>query len=143
MTPIGCPYTSSNSQNTTPYDPLGYQYTWCNNYSYSYIFIFILGWRENKRYQLPGEDNIDPKQKEAQILNVMKQKYNNLGPLKCHELSVLICFIVVICLWFFRKPLFMFGKFAYSPNIVEFYRRIIGLQLSEILWAFLGMICIF
>merc|ERR1712062_693809 len=75
----------------------------------SWIWLSYLGWKENKRYQLPGEDNIDPKQKEAQILNVMKRKYDSLGPLRCHELSVLICFIIVILLWFFRKPLFMFG----------------------------------
>merc|ERR1712165_276072 len=75
----------------------------------SWIWLSYLGWKENKKYQLPGEDNIDPKQKEAQILNVMKRKYDSLGPLRCHELSVLICFIIVILLWFFRKPLFMFG----------------------------------
>jgi len=75
----------------------------------SWMWLSYLGWKENKKYLLPGEDNIDPKQKEAQILKVMKQKYTNLGPLRCHELSVLICFIIVILLWFFRKPLFMFG----------------------------------
>ena len=77
----------------------------------SWMWLSYLGWKENKKYLLPGEDNIDPKQKEAQILKVMKQKYTNLGPLRCHELSVLICFIIVILLWFFRKPLFMFGKY--------------------------------
>ena len=76
----------------------------------SWLWLSYLGYKENKKYQLPGEDNIDPKQKEAQILNVMKRKYDSLGPLRCHELSVLICFIIVILLWFFRKPLFMFGK---------------------------------
>ena len=78
----------------------------------SWMWLSYLGWKENKKYLLPGEDNIDPKQKEAQILKVMKQKYTNLGPLRCHELSVLICFIIVILLWFFRKPLFMFGKYC-------------------------------
>ena len=85
----------------------------------SWIWLSYLGWKENKKYQLPGEDNIDPKQKEAQILNVMKRKYDSLGPLRCHELSVLICFIIVILLWFFRKPLFMFGKKIITKSNVK------------------------
>ena len=85
----------------------------------SWMWLSYLGWKENKKYLLPGEDNIDPKQKEAQILKVMKQKYTNLGPLRCHELSVLICFIVVILLWFFRKPLFMFGKYCILYTVLK------------------------
>ena len=76
----------------------------------SWIWIAFLGWKEEKKHRIPGEENLDPKKKERAIMQVMRQKYEALGPIKCHELSVLVCFVVVILLWFFRRPLFMFGK---------------------------------
>ena len=51
----------------------------------------------------------------------MKAKYQGLGPIKCHELSVLICFIIVIVLWFMRKPLFMAGKFLIDLDLCISY----------------------
>ena len=77
----------------------------------SWIWLSYLGWREEKKHKIPGEENVDSKAKENQIMKMMRQKYEALGPIRCHELSVLICFVTVICLWFFRKPLFMPGKF--------------------------------
>lgn len=76
----------------------------------SWVWLSYLGWREEKKHKIPGEETIDNKAKEAQIMKMMKQKHESLGPIRCHELSVLICFVTVICLWFFRKPIFMFGK---------------------------------
>ena len=40
----------------------------------------------------------------------MRQKYEALGAISTHEISVLISFIILILLWFFRQPLFMPGK---------------------------------
>lgn len=76
----------------------------------SWMWLSILGWRESKKFQNPGDAHIDPKQKEVQIMKVMRQKYNALGAMKCHEFSILLCFIIVILLWFFRRPLFMSGN---------------------------------
>lgn len=75
----------------------------------SWMWISFIGWRQERQHRIPGDEAIDPKAKEAQLLKVMKAKYQGLGPIKCHELSVLICFIIVIVLWFMRKPLFMAG----------------------------------
>ena len=80
----------------------------------SWIWLSYLGWREEKKHKIPGEENVDSKAKENQIMKMMRQKYEALGPIRCHELSVLICFVTVICLWFFRKPLFMLGKVFFS-----------------------------
>ena len=44
-----------------------------------------------------------------QVEEVMKEKYKALGPISTHEVSILICFVIVILLWFFRQPLFMTG----------------------------------
>ena len=75
----------------------------------SWLWLSYMAWRDEKRHMIPGEEDIDKKQKEAQIMKVIKQKYTNLGPIRCHELSALICFVIVMLLWFFRKPLFMPG----------------------------------
>ena len=55
-------------------------------------------------------------------MKVMKAKYQGLGPIKCHELSVLICFIIVIVLWFMRKPLFMAGKFLIDFDLFLIFK---------------------
>jgi sodium-dependent dicarboxylate transporter 2/3/5 len=78
----------------------------------SWLWLSFISWRENRvQNQLESGvvQTIDPKAKQAQIHKVMEQKYKALGPMKCHEVSVLICFLVVILLWFFRRPLFMYG----------------------------------
>jgi sodium-dependent dicarboxylate transporter 2/3/5 len=75
----------------------------------SWVWISFIAWRQERQHRIPGDEAVDPKGKEAHILKVMRQKYEALGPVKCHELSVLICFATVIVLWFLRKPLFMAG----------------------------------
>lgn len=76
----------------------------------SWIWLSYLGWKEEKKHAIPGQES-NTKAKENNIMKMMKDKYEALGPIRCHELSVLICFVTVICLWFFRKPMFMLGKF--------------------------------
>ena len=82
----------------------------CVNLIISWLWISFIGWRQERQHRIPGDETLDPKAKETHILKVMRQKYDDLGPIKCHELSVLVCFVVVIVLWFLRKPLFMPGK---------------------------------
>jgi len=81
----------------------------CVNLIISWLWISFIGWRQERQHRIPGDETLDPKAKETHILKVMRQKYDDLGPIKCHELSVLVCFVVVIVLWFLRKPLFMPG----------------------------------
>ena len=73
------------------------------------FFLHSTGWRQERQHRIPGDEALDPKAKETHILKVMRQRYEALGPIKCYELSVLICFVTVIVLWFLRKPLFMAG----------------------------------
>ena len=75
----------------------------------SWLWLAFLNWKEEKQHKIPGEET-NSETKEKQVLKVIKQKYEALGPITCHELSSLICFGVVIFLWFFRRPLFMTGK---------------------------------
>ena len=39
----------------------------------------------------------------------MQRYYDSMGPMTCHESSILICFGILIFLWFFREPVFIFG----------------------------------
>ena len=49
-------------------------------------------------------------EEEAKIVrDVISVKYEELGPMTFHEGSVLILFIIVVLLWFFRKPEFIPG----------------------------------
>lgn len=41
--------------------------------------------------------------------NIISQRYQNLGPISSHEISVAILFIVAIMGWFFRAPGFIPG----------------------------------
>ena len=52
-----------------------------------------------------------PNDKKEELINkVMKERQKSLGPMSSHELSVFVCFVIVIILWFFRRPLFMPGR---------------------------------
>jgi len=70
------------------------------NWSCSYT-IFFRKKREAKKKR--GEE-------QAKIVReVISVKYEELGPMTFHEGSVLILFIIVVILWFFRKPEFIPG----------------------------------
>jgi hypothetical protein len=43
------------------------------------------------------------------VNKVMRKHYNALGPVTLHEWSVVICFSILIILWFFRQPMFITG----------------------------------
>jgi sodium-dependent dicarboxylate transporter 2/3/5 len=40
---------------------------------------------------------------------VIQRHYDDLGKMSVHEWSVVICFSVLILLWFFRQPMFIKG----------------------------------
>lgn len=43
------------------------------------------------------------------VREVISVKYKELGPMTFHEGSVLMLFIILVLLWFFRKPEFIPG----------------------------------
>lgn len=43
------------------------------------------------------------------IQEVINAKYKELGPMTCHEITILILFILMVLLFFFRSPGFMPG----------------------------------
>ncbi|XP_057295810.1 Na(+)/citrate cotransporter-like isoform X2 [Hydractinia symbiolongicarpus] len=47
--------------------------------------------------------------KGGELYDVMKKQYKDLGPITFAEIMVLICFIVLVLLWFLREPKFMPG----------------------------------
>jgi sodium-dependent dicarboxylate transporter 2/3/5 len=66
-----------------------------------YTFLF----RKKKE-----EDKKKTSEEQAKIVReVISIKYKELGPMTFHEGSVLILFIIVVFLWFFRKPEFIPG----------------------------------
>jgi len=40
---------------------------------------------------------------------ILTSQYNSLGPASVHEYSILICFSILVLLWFFRQPMFIKG----------------------------------
>ena len=46
---------------------------------------------------------------EDTVRSVLKTKYQELGPLKWHELITGLVFVFCVCLWFFRSPKFIPG----------------------------------
>ena len=44
------------------------------------------------------------------LRRVIREKYDDLGPMSFHQASVLFFFIGLILLWFFRDPQFIPGR---------------------------------
>ena len=54
-----------------------------------------------------GDDN--NQEKEERAMKVIRERYKELGRMSMHEAQVLLLFIVLILLWFFKSPHFMVG----------------------------------
>ncbi|CAG2114450.1 unnamed protein product [Medioppia subpectinata] len=50
-----------------------------------------------------------PKEKRLVLRNIIRKKYEKLGPITFHEFAVLAVFVVMILLYFFHDPQFMTG----------------------------------
>ena len=46
---------------------------------------------------------------QERVTKTMRKHYNALGSMSIHEWSIVICFSTLICLWFFRQPMFIYG----------------------------------
>ena len=43
------------------------------------------------------------------VYNVIKEQYINLGSMRLDEFFMLVCFVILVCLWFFQRPRFIPG----------------------------------
>ena len=78
---------------------------------------------KNDQLQMQDSGRVPSRQNSNGVRDVIRQQYKELGPMDCHQIGVLVLFIVLIFLWFFRKPQFMMGwsdffKTKWVKNIV-------------------------
>jgi len=66
-------------------------------------------WLQLLQSWYPGGKNKKGKEQEERAMKVIKEKYESLGSMNLHEGQVLVLFIMLICLWFFKTPIFMPG----------------------------------
>lgn len=59
----------------------------------------------------------DGKGKAVIVKNLIRKKYEELGPMTFHELVTLILFISCVALWFFRDPQFITGWSEFLPAV--------------------------
>ena len=57
----------------------------------------------------------DDERKKEIVKRVIRRKFDELGPITFHELSVLILFCICVLLWFFRNPQFITGWGSFFP----------------------------
>ena len=66
-------------------------------------------WLQLLQSWYPGGKIKKGKEQEERAMKVIKEKYDSLGSMNLHEAQVLVLFIILICLWFFKTPIFMPG----------------------------------
>ena len=66
-------------------------------------------WLQLLQSAYPGGKQKKGAEQEGRAMRVIQEKYAALGSISLHELQVLVLFIVLILLWFFKTPIFMPG----------------------------------
>jgi len=66
-------------------------------------------WLQMLQSWYPGGKVKKGKEQEERAMKVIKEKYSSLGSMNLHEAQVLVLFIILIGLWFFKTPIFMPG----------------------------------
>jgi len=61
------------------------------------------------RWYPGGQENKESTKKEERAIKAINKKYEELGKMSQHEIQVLILFISLILMWFFKTPIFMPG----------------------------------
>ena len=62
-----------------------------------------MGWK------LKRQDAEKAKKQDERAMKAINKKYDELGKMSMHEFQVMILFIFLILLWFFKTPIFMPG----------------------------------
>ena len=76
------------------------------------IVNIILAWlwlQKLMQWNMVKQDTEDAKEREEKAMKAINKKYEELGKMSMHELQVMILFIILILLWFFKTPIFMPG----------------------------------
>jgi len=66
-------------------------------------------WLQMLQSWYPGGKVKKGKEQEERAMKVITEKYSSLGSMNLHEAQVLVLFIILIGLWFFKTPIFMPG----------------------------------
>ena len=82
---------------------------------WAWLQMFYIGipWRTMLRRRKPSDviSPEDQKQRDRanRVRDALRKHYENLGSMKFHEAAVLVLFITLVLLWFFREPEFIVG----------------------------------
>jgi len=77
--------------------------------------------------------------KEEAVKRLIRRKYEELGPISFHELSVLLVFVLSILLWFFRNPQFMpgWGELFTTTYIVYSFNQVAEVNYKSLFGIFI------
>lgn len=81
--------------------------------SYFLVVNIILAWIWLQRlmgWKLKRQDAEKAKKQDERAMKAINKKYDELGKMSMHEFQVMILFIFLILLWFFKTPIFMPGN---------------------------------
>ena len=78
-----------------------------------FINFFIWIFREHSPYRKLYKSK-STKEKTAKVREIIHTRFKEQGPLTFHQIGVLVIFVGVVILWFFRKPEFMPGWADYT-----------------------------
>merc|ERR1719341_1428232 len=83
----------------------------------------VLAWlwlQQLQRWYLKGKKG-KGKEEEERAMKVIKDKYAGLGSMNLHEAQVLVLFVILIALWFFKTPIFMSILLFILPQTYDFW----------------------
>ena len=79
--------------------------------------IIAWAWLQKLQSWYPGAGERRSKEKEERAMKVIRERHRELGRMTVHEIQVLLLFILLILLWFFKSPHFMPGMEYWSRTL--------------------------
>jgi len=76
------------------------------------IVNIILAWlwlQKLMQWSIGRQNKDQSKEREEKAMKAINKKYEELGKMSVHELQVMILFMILILLWFFKTPIFIPG----------------------------------